>query len=107
MARTRESVLDPDLPIAVRAYGSRLGPADAPATLLIRSPNVFRRLVTAPAELGLGRAYVSDELDVEGDLYAALAALPARSARRSGRTCSGSPAPRSHARASPRSAYAV
>jgi hypothetical protein len=41
----------------VRAYdGSRLGPADVPATLLIRSPNVFRRLVTAPGELGLGIA---------------------------------------------------
>jgi cyclopropane-fatty-acyl-phospholipid synthase len=76
VARALEAVLGPDLPIAVRAYdGSRLGPADAPATLLIRSPNVFRRLVTAPGELGLGRAYVSGELDVEGDLYAALAAL--------------------------------
>jgi cyclopropane-fatty-acyl-phospholipid synthase len=76
VARTLEAVLGPDLPIAVRAYdGSQLGPADAPATLLIRSPNVFRRLVTAPGELGLGRAYVSGELDVEGDLYAALTAL--------------------------------
>ena len=76
VARALEAVLGPDLPIAVRAYdGSRLGPADAPATLLVRSPNVFRRLVTAPGELGLGRAYVAGELDVEGDLYAALAAL--------------------------------
>jgi cyclopropane-fatty-acyl-phospholipid synthase len=79
VARALEAVLGPDLPIAVRAYdGSRLGPADAPATLLVRSPDVFRRLVTAPGELGLGRAYVSGELDVEGDLYAALAALRAR-----------------------------
>ncbi|MCI0634891.1 MAG: cyclopropane-fatty-acyl-phospholipid synthase family protein [Actinobacteria bacterium] len=76
MANALEAVLGPDLPIAVRAYdGSRLGPTDAPATLLVRSPNVFRRLVTAPGELGLGRAYVSGELDVEGDLFAALAAL--------------------------------
>jgi cyclopropane-fatty-acyl-phospholipid synthase len=76
VARALEAVLGPDLPIAVRAYdGSRLGPADAPATLLVRSPVVFRRLITAPGELGLGRAYVADELDVEGDLYAALAAL--------------------------------
>jgi len=51
VARTLEAVLGPDLPIAVRAYdGSRLGPAVAPATLRIRSPNVFRRLVTAPGE---------------------------------------------------------
>jgi cyclopropane-fatty-acyl-phospholipid synthase len=76
VARALEAVLGPDLPIAVRAYdGSRWGPADAPATLLVRSPVVFRRLITAPGELGLGRAYVSGELDVEGDLYAALAAL--------------------------------
>jgi cyclopropane-fatty-acyl-phospholipid synthase len=76
VASALEAVLGPDLPIAVRAYdGSRLGPADAPAALLIRSPNVFRRLLTAPGELGLGRAYVSGELDVEGDLYAALGAL--------------------------------
>jgi cyclopropane-fatty-acyl-phospholipid synthase len=76
VARALEAVLGPDLPIAVRAYdGSRLGPADAPATLLVRSPVVFRRLITAPGELGLGRAYVAGELDVEGDLYAALAAL--------------------------------
>jgi cyclopropane-fatty-acyl-phospholipid synthase len=76
VARTLEAVLGPDLPIAVRAYdGNRLGPADAPATLVIRSQNVFRRLITAPGELGLGRAYVSGELDVEGDIYAALSAL--------------------------------
>jgi cyclopropane-fatty-acyl-phospholipid synthase len=76
VARALEAVLGPDLPIAVRAYdGSRLGPADAPATLLVRSPVVFRRLITAPGELGLGRAYVAGELDVEGDLYAALATL--------------------------------
>jgi cyclopropane-fatty-acyl-phospholipid synthase len=61
-ARTLEALLGRDLPIAVRAYdGSRLGPADASATLLIRSPNVFRRLITAPGELGLSRACVSGE----------------------------------------------
>jgi cyclopropane-fatty-acyl-phospholipid synthase len=32
-------------------------------------------MLTAPGERGLGRAYVSGELDVEGDLYAALHAL--------------------------------
>ena len=79
MARTLEAVLGPDLPIAVRAYDqSRLGPADAPATLLVRSPNAFRRLLTASSELGLGRAYVAGELDVDGDLYTALAALSDR-----------------------------
>jgi cyclopropane-fatty-acyl-phospholipid synthase len=79
VARAIEAVLGPDLPIGVRAYdGSRLGPDDPPATLLIRSPAVFRRILTAPGELGLGRAYVAGELDLEGDLFAALAALRAR-----------------------------
>jgi cyclopropane-fatty-acyl-phospholipid synthase len=79
VARALEAVLGPDLPIAVRAYdGSRLGPADAPATLLVHSPVVFRRLITAPGELGMGRAYVAGELDVVGDLYSALAALADR-----------------------------
>jgi cyclopropane-fatty-acyl-phospholipid synthase len=76
VARALEAVLGPDLPIAVRAYdGSRLGPDDAPATILIRSPAVFQRMLTAPGELGVGRAYVAGELDVEGDVFAALAAL--------------------------------
>ena len=36
------SVLGPDLPVAVRAYdGSRLGPDDAPATLVLRSPDAL------------------------------------------------------------------
>lgn len=79
VARAIEAVLGPDPPIAVSAYdGSRLGPSEAPATLVIRSPAVFQRLLGAPGELGLGRAYVSGELDIEGDLYAALAALRER-----------------------------
>ncbi len=79
VARALEAILGPDLPIGVRAYdGSHLGPADAPATVVIRSPTVFQRMLTAPGELGLGRAYVSGELDVEGDIFAALSALRAR-----------------------------
>jgi cyclopropane-fatty-acyl-phospholipid synthase len=61
------------LHVSIRAWdSSRLGPADAPATLVINSPRALRRLVWAPNELGLGRAYVAGELDIEGDVYAAL-----------------------------------
>jgi cyclopropane-fatty-acyl-phospholipid synthase len=68
-----ESVLGPDLPIAVRGYdGSVLGPPDAPATLVLRSRNALRRIIRSPGELGFARAYVSGDLDVEGDIYAAL-----------------------------------
>jgi cyclopropane-fatty-acyl-phospholipid synthase len=66
-------LLGPDLPVAVRAYdGSRVGPPDARATIVLRSPDALRRMVMAPGELGLGRAYVAGDLDVEGDLFAVL-----------------------------------
>jgi cyclopropane-fatty-acyl-phospholipid synthase len=42
------------------------------ATIVVRSPKALQYLLFAPGELGLGRAYVSGELDVEGDVYAAL-----------------------------------
>ncbi len=72
-----EDLLGPDLPIAIRAYdGSRLGPPEdeAGATIIVRSPDALRRIVTAPGELGFGRAYVAGDLDVEGDIYEALEA---------------------------------
>jgi cyclopropane-fatty-acyl-phospholipid synthase len=63
----------PDLRVAVRAYdGSTAGPADAAATLVIRSPDAFRRIVQSPGQLGFGRAYVAGDLDVEGDIFEAL-----------------------------------
>jgi cyclopropane-fatty-acyl-phospholipid synthase len=68
-----ESLLGTDLPVAFRAYdGSRCGPPDAKSTIVIRSPDALRRIVTAPGELGLGRAYVAGELDFEGDVFDAL-----------------------------------
>jgi cyclopropane-fatty-acyl-phospholipid synthase len=74
-----EGILGPDLPIAIEAYdGSRLGPREAPATLVLRSRDAVRRVVRSPGELGLGRAYVTGELDVEGDIFAALVALRER-----------------------------
>jgi cyclopropane-fatty-acyl-phospholipid synthase len=68
-----ESVLGSDPPVAFRCYdGSALGPPDAPATIVLRSPDALRRIVTAPGELGFARAYVAGDLDIEGDVYAAL-----------------------------------
>ncbi len=54
---------------------STIGPADGPGTVLVRSPNAINRMVWAPGELGLARAYVSGELMVEGDIFAVLHAL--------------------------------
>jgi cyclopropane-fatty-acyl-phospholipid synthase len=73
IAELLAGVLGGELPIEVRAYdGSRMGPVDAPAALVLRNPNALRRMITAPGELGLGRAYVAGDLDVEGDLFAVL-----------------------------------
>jgi cyclopropane-fatty-acyl-phospholipid synthase len=73
VAEAVERIVGPDLPIAIETYdGGRIGPADAPARLVVRSPDALRRILTAPGELGLGRAYVAGDLDVEGDMYAAL-----------------------------------
>jgi cyclopropane-fatty-acyl-phospholipid synthase len=62
--------------VAVRMFdGSRAGPADAEVTIDVRSPRALRYVATAPGSLGLARAYVAGELDVDGDLYVALAHL--------------------------------
>jgi cyclopropane-fatty-acyl-phospholipid synthase len=62
-----------DLPVRLRAWdGSVAGPADAP-TVVIRSRRALRRLLWNPDELGLARAYVSGDIDVEGDLKEGLA----------------------------------
>ena len=60
------------LALRLRAWdGSEAGPADAPV-LVIRSPRALQRILWRPGELGLVRAYVSGDLDVEGDLTDAL-----------------------------------
>jgi len=41
----------------------------------LHSPRALRRLLWAPGEIGLARAYVSGDLDFEGDLYDALVTL--------------------------------
>ena len=57
-----------DLPVRVRAWdGSEAGPPDGPV-LIVRSRRALRRLLWAPGEMGLARAYVTGDLDVEGDL---------------------------------------
>lgn len=61
------------LPIRVEAWdGSAIGPAGGDVTIRITSPDALRRLVYAPNELGLGRAYVAGDLDLDGDVFALL-----------------------------------
>jgi len=57
-----------DLPVRLRAWdGSEAGPAGTPV-VVIRSAQALRRILWRPGELGLARAYISGDLDVEGDL---------------------------------------
>lgn len=73
-----------DPPLRLRFWdGSELGPAADPGaagadidpassdgpTIVLSSPNVVRRILWQPSELGLARAYVAGEIDVEGDIY--------------------------------------
>lgn len=61
-----------DLPVRLVAWdGSSAGPEDAPVVEL-RSPDALRRLLWHPGELGAAQAYVTGELEVHGDLDAAL-----------------------------------
>jgi cyclopropane-fatty-acyl-phospholipid synthase len=72
-----ENLLQTPIPIRLRAWdGTEAGPADGPV-LIIRHKRALRRLMYQPNELGLARAYVSGEIDVEGDLYDALTRLAA------------------------------
>ncbi|NUR73349.1 MAG: class I SAM-dependent methyltransferase [Hamadaea sp.] len=55
--------------------GSTGGSADAPVTVDIRSPRALNYIATAAGSLGLARAYISGDLEVEGDLYTAMTSL--------------------------------
>ncbi|MFD7980506.1 class I SAM-dependent methyltransferase [Streptomyces sp. NPDC059071] len=67
-----EDVLGAKLPVRLRAWdGSEAGPADGPV-LIVRERRALRRLLWKPGELGLARAWVAGEIDVEGDLYEVL-----------------------------------
>lgn len=86
--RTAASLLAPvvralvgePLPVRLELWdGSTLGPDDGGAgTLRVHTPNAIRRLLWSPNELGLGRAFVSGEIDADGDLYAIVVSLRGR-----------------------------
>src|ERR1700683_3738894 len=54
---------------------SGVGPADGPGTLQVRSPNAIRRMLWGPGEMGIARAYVTGELQTDGDIICVLRAL--------------------------------
>ncbi|GAU68592.1 putative cyclopropane fatty acid synthase [Streptomyces sp. NBRC 110611] len=72
LTKLAEEVLGAPLPVRIRAWDrSESGPPGAPV-LVIRHRRALRRLLFKPGELGLARAWVAGDIDVEGDLYTAL-----------------------------------
>ena len=64
-----------ELPVRLRGWdGSIAGPPDAPV-LAVRDRRALRRLLWSPGQLGLGRAYVSGEIDIEDDVFDTFSAL--------------------------------
>ncbi len=73
LAEVVQSILGNEIPLRIAAYdGSAAGPSEAGATLVIRSPNALARIISRPGELGLSRAYVAGDLDIDGDIYSVL-----------------------------------
>ncbi|TDV53720.1 SAM-dependent methyltransferase [Actinophytocola oryzae] len=68
LVRALEEALGGALPVGVRTWdGGRAGPDTGP-TVVINNRRALRRLLWSPGELGLARAYVTGDLDVDGDL---------------------------------------
>jgi cyclopropane-fatty-acyl-phospholipid synthase len=63
-------------PVRFRGFdGSEAGPADADVTIEVRSPRGLSYLATSPGDVGLARAYIMGDIDVDGDLHTALTSL--------------------------------
>ena len=61
------------LPLRLELYdGSTAGPADAKVRMTVRSKEGLARFLSRPGELGIARAYVSGDVDIDGDLFAGL-----------------------------------
>jgi cyclopropane-fatty-acyl-phospholipid synthase len=75
-----EILLGDPIPIRLEFFdGSSLGPEGGPGTVHIRSGDALRRLVWAPGEIGLARAFVCGDVELEGDVFEVLRALQAGS----------------------------
>ncbi|HET8991025.1 MAG TPA: class I SAM-dependent methyltransferase [Acidimicrobiales bacterium] len=67
------TVLDDQVPLRVEAYDGSVVEPTVPSsanavTLRIRSRDALRRVLARPGELGLARAYVAGDIEIEGDL---------------------------------------
>src|SRR3984885_5209964 len=73
MAPFLGAFFDEGIPVRLEFWdGSAIGPTDGPGTVLVRSADAINRLLWAPGELGLARAYVTGDLDMDGDIFEVL-----------------------------------
>jgi cyclopropane-fatty-acyl-phospholipid synthase len=64
--------------------GSTIGPpgaSDVPAVVRINSVDAVRRILWAPGEIGLARAFVAGDIEIDGDIVPTLRALSKVTAR--------------------------
>ncbi len=82
-----QAVTEGEIPMRIEAYdGSAVGSTSSGLTLKLHNERGLRYLITAPGDLGLARAYVSGDLELDGshpgDPYEAMQALAKWSFRR-------------------------
>ncbi|WP_346767547.1 class I SAM-dependent methyltransferase [Knoellia koreensis] len=80
MAQILEAVTPDNVPFRFSAYdGSSTGPEDATFGINLRTPRGASYIATAPGDLGMARAYIAGDLDLEGvhpgDPYPLLTAM--------------------------------
>jgi len=76
LAPVLTALIGPDANVRITFWdGSALGPDGAVGTLAVHSPDALRRIVWAPGELGVARAFVAGEISVEGDIFEVLTAM--------------------------------
>src|SRR5215472_5366539 len=77
LAEVFERVAGAGANVRFEAYdGSAAGDPGSPGvTVTVRDPVAVSYLAQAPGALGLARAYVAGHLDIDGDMYTALARL--------------------------------
>ena len=68
--------LGPEVPVEFVAYdGSKAGQVGATTRVVVKSPEAVELFMSHPGQVGLARAYVSGELEIQGDLVEAFEAL--------------------------------
>ena len=76
LAEVFERIAGADALVEFRAYdGSRAGAEGSPVRITIKSPAAVKYLAQAPGEMGLARAFVAGHIDVDGDMYTAVARM--------------------------------